>query len=136
MNIAESTAKEKGLHRKHRISDGWLRRFIEKQPQLSLHKGDSTVFVCMDAMKKQTSYYITLKNFLIEGDKTWANLLSGMALDHRSPYVATRKGQRKVRYCASGNKSQITIVACINAIGQTMPLFIIFDAKNLEHGMD
>jgi len=39
MNIAESTAKEKGLFTKHRISDGWFRRFIERQPQLSLRKG-------------------------------------------------------------------------------------------------
>ena len=32
----------------------------------------------------------------------------------------------------TGNKSQVTIVACINAVGQTMPPFIIFDAKNLN----
>ena len=53
MNIVESTAREKGLLRKCRISDGWFRCFIERQPQLSLHKGNSIVFVCMDAMKKQ-----------------------------------------------------------------------------------
>ena len=43
-----------------------------------------------------------------------------------------RKGKKKVRYCASGNKSQITIVGCVNAIYQAMPPFIIFDAKNLN----
>jgi len=59
-----------------------------------------------------------------------------MPLDHRSPRVIARKGQRKVRYCTSGNKCQITIVVCINAIGQTMPPFIIFDAKNLTRGED
>ena len=37
-----------------------------------------------------------------------------------------------MRYCTSGNKSQVTIVACINAIGQCLPPFIIFDAKNLN----
>ena len=40
---------------------------------------------------------------------------SGIPLDHRPPRVLTRKGQRKVRYCISGNKSQITIVGCVNA---------------------
>ena len=54
---------------------------------------------------------------------------SGMHLDHRSPCVIARRRQR---YSTSGNKSQITIVACINAIGQTMLPFIIFDAKNLN----
>ena len=37
-----------------------------------------------------------------------------------------------MRYCTSGNKSQATVVAYINAIGQCLPPFIIFDAKNLN----
>jgi len=45
LKIVESTAKEKGLLRKHRISDGWFRRFIERQPQLGLRKCDSTAFM-------------------------------------------------------------------------------------------
>jgi len=45
INIVETTAKEKGLLRKHRISDGWFRHFIERQPL------DSTAFVHMDSMK-------------------------------------------------------------------------------------
>ena len=53
LNVVETTAKEKGFRRKRRISDGWFRRFIERQLQFSLHKGDSTAFVHMDAMKKQ-----------------------------------------------------------------------------------
>ena len=67
MNIIESTARKKGLLRKHTISDGWFWCFIERQPQLSLRKGDFTAFVCMDAMKKQQeldNYYITLRNVL------------------------------------------------------------------------
>jgi len=135
MNIVESPAKDKGLLRKRRISDGWFRRFIDRQQQLGLRKGDSTTFFHLDAMKKQQeldNYYITLKNVLTEN-----NLIdkpgqiynvdeSGMPLDHR---LIAKKWQRKVRYC---NKSQIMVVACINAIGQTMPSFIIFNAKNLN----
>ena len=55
-----------------------------------------------------------------------------MPLEQQSPRVVARKGKKKVRYCTSGNKSQITIVGCINAIGQAMPPFIIYDAKNLN----
>ena len=41
----------------------------------------------------------------------------GMPLDHRSPRVVVKKGQKKVRYRSSGNKSQVTAVACVNAAG-------------------
>jgi len=51
---------------------------------------------------------------------------SGMPLEQQSPRVRVKKG----RYCTSGNKSQITIVGCINTVGQAMPLCIIYDAKN------
>lgn len=65
-------------------------------------------------MKKQQNldnYYITLKNLRIEN-----NLMDkpgqiynvgepGIPLDHRSPRVEARRGQSKVRYCTSGNKS-------------------------------
>ena len=37
-----------------------------------------------------------------------------------------------MRYFSSGNKSQVTVVGCINAIGQALPPFIIFNAKNLN----
>ena len=39
---------------------------------------------------------------------------------------------RKVRYYSTENKSQITVVGRINAIGQALPPFIVFDAKNLN----
>ena len=69
MNIIETTAEEKGVLRKHRISDGWFRHFVERQPQL---KGDSTAFVHMDATKKlqELDKYITLKNVLNRGKST------------------------------------------------------------------
>ena len=141
MQIVESTAQEKELLRKSKISQGWFRRFIERQPQLSLRKGDCTAFVCMDAMRKKEeldNYYITMKsvmehNDLLDKPECIYNVdESGVPLEHRSPLVIARRGQRKVCYCTSGNKSQVTVVACIKATGQCMQPFIIFDAKNLN----
>ena len=57
---------------------------------------------------------------------------TGVPLDYRSPRVLARKGQKKVRYCSTANKSQITVVGCINATGQALPPFVVFDAKNLN----
>ena len=57
---------------------------------------------------------------------------TGMPLDHRPPKVLAVKGQKKVRYCTSGNKSQITVIGCVNATGTAIPPFVIFDAKSLN----
>ena len=86
------------------------------------------------------NYFILLKSILDENDlldkpgQIYNVDESGIPLDHRSPRVLTKRGHKKVRYATSGNKSQITIiiVGCINAIGQALPSFIIFDAKNLN----
>ena len=43
---------------------------------------------------------------------------TGMALCPRPPKVDARKGQKKVRYQTSGQKSQVTILACGSATGQ------------------
>ena len=119
------------------ISDDWFRRFLDHQPQLTLQKGDHTAAVRMDATKNQTdldNYFKKLKRILDENklvDKPGQiyNMdESGIPLDHRSPCVLARKGQKK----STGNKSQITIVRCINANGQALPPFIVFDAKYLN----
>jgi len=87
----------------------------------------------MDAMKKEelNNYFITLKDILVEYDlvnkpgQIFNVDESGMSLEHWSPKILARKGQKKVQYCTSGNKSQITVVGCINAIGQVLPPFIM-----------
>ena len=37
-SMVEKTAREKNLLRKNKISDGWFRRFLERQPQLTFAK--------------------------------------------------------------------------------------------------
>ena len=50
------------------------------------------------------------------------------------PEVVSPKGQemKKVQYRCSGGKGQITIVACANAAGQTIPLMVIYSASRLN----
>ena len=50
-SMVESAARDKGVLRKRKITDGWFRRFMERQTQLRLRKGDKTAFVHMDAMQ-------------------------------------------------------------------------------------
>ena len=50
---------------------------------------------------------------------------TGLAYEHRPQKGVTLKGQKKVRYRTSNSKCQTTVVACVNAIGQTIPLYVI-----------
>ena len=43
--IVEQTACEKQVLRKQKISDGWFRRFLERQPHLCLCRSDCTAAV-------------------------------------------------------------------------------------------
>ena len=50
MKIAESVAKEKDLLRRNEITQGWWQRFLERQKDLTLRRGDNTAHVRMDAV--------------------------------------------------------------------------------------
>ena len=57
---------------------------------------------------------------------------TGIALDGHAPRVIAKRGQKKVRYRTTGNKNQITVIACVSASGQCIPPFVIFDAKRMN----
>ena len=118
-------AREKKVLKHMKISDGWYRRFMERQSHLSLRKGDPTANVRMDCLtpEKMKQYFELLKDVLEEH-----NLMespgqiynvdeTGMPLDHRSPKVVILRGQKKVCCHTSGNKSQITVFGCVSASG-------------------
>ena len=50
---------------------------------------------------------------------------TGMPLDHKQPKHIAPKGMNNVYGPSSGNKSQITILACSNATGTVLPPMII-----------
>ena len=54
---------------------------------------------------------------------------SGMPLPHKQPKRIAERGARKVHGRASGDKSQITIVACANAAGYTLPPMVTFKGE-------
>ena len=144
MIIAERVAKDKGILRKERISQGWWNRFMEQQKDLSFRRGGSISHVRMDAVNKETMdhYFSLLKDTLDEHnlrdkpEQIYNVDESGLPLDPKAPNVITQKGSKNVRYRQSGRKGQVTIVACSNAVGQTIPPMVIFDAKNLNHCLD
>ncbi len=140
LNIVEIVAREKGImpqdHK--RLSSGWFRRFMERNPTLSLRRGDATAHVRMDctnsaALKK----YFDLLEKCVAKVRSPAQIYnmdeSGIPLDPRPPNIITKSGQKKVRYRVSGKKEQITVIGCVNAIGNSIPPMVIFEGKYLNH---
>ena len=56
-----------------------------------------------------------------------------MPLDHKQPKRIALKGMKKVHGLSTGNKSQITIVACGSATGQALPPMVIFKGERFNH---
>ena len=61
LSIVQNAASEKGVLRSSHVSQGWWRRFLERQRDLSLREGDTTAHVRMDAMNRETiEHYFSL----------------------------------------------------------------------------
>ena len=140
-SIAACGARDKGLLKPDKVmSNGWYYRFMSRQGDLTLRRGDPTANVRMDCLNEEImeDYFIMLKKTLLENDlmdkpeQIYNVDESGMPLDHRPPKVVSQKGQKKVRSRTSGNKSQITVIACVCATGHALPPFVIFDTKGLN----
>ena len=133
--------EKKKILKSNKISDGWFTKFIKRHDALSLRKGDPTAAIRMECLTKQrmTAYFQNLEICLQENDlmKSPGQIYNvdetGMPLDHCPPKVVGRKGKSKLRCRVTGNKAQITVVACVSASGQAIPPYIIFDTKTLNN---
>ena len=118
MRIAQSVAQEKGVLKKCRITHGWWSRFLQRQGDLSLRRGDSTAHARMDAINKETMdhYFKLLKDVLDECNlcNNPAQIYnvdeSGIPFDFKTPNVMAEIGSKKVRYRQARKKGQVTLL--------------------------
>ena len=66
-------------------------------------------------------------------DKPYNMDESGMPLDHKQLKRVALKWIKKVHGPSSGNKAQITILACANAVGSIIPPMVIFKGERLNY---
>ncbi len=139
--LVEAILKKKGRDLGSPISNGWWQRFLERWPSLSLRTGDA-FSVARDRMTDHEvfdSYFKLLKQTLEENGilhnpgQIYNCDVSGMPLEHKLPCIISQKGAKKIRQRTSGNKTQISILACANAIGQALPPMVIFTGKRFNH---
>ena len=140
MSIVEKVATDKKILKGNKISNGWWRRFLERQKSLSLRRGDATCHLRLSAINEETlnHYFDMLEDVLKTHDlmdhpeRIYNMDETGMPLDPPPPRIVAKKGQKKVRSRTSGRKGQVTVIGCGNAVGQPIPPFVIYDAAKLN----
>ena len=140
MNIVERVAKEKELLKKERLTCGWFRRFKQRNPSMSLRKGDSMASVRFQCTTEDIIIDLlemVLQEFeLFDKPGQIYNVdETGMSLDPPKLRVCALKGQKKVRQRGSGNRSNITVIGSVSATGHIIPPFVIFEGKNFNHSL-
>ena len=103
--------------RKVRFTQGWYVKFMKRQTYLSLCKEDLAAnemdVITLQAIKH---YFDLLEKTLLNKPQIYNVDETGMAYEHRG----------------SGNKAQRTVVACVNVIGQSIPPYVIYNAKRMD----
>ena len=122
------------------ISHGWWEGFKKRHPEITLRKPEPVSHVRANCAQPEVlrRYFDELEvilkgNELMESPSCIFNMdESGFPLDPKSLHIVCKRGQRHPSTLCSGNKSQITVLACCNAAGYVIPPFVIFDRKILK----
>ena len=116
------------------VSGGWWESFCRRHPNLSLRTAAplSLVRAQVSDPEMMSRYFETLEENELNGKPGQIFNMdeSGMPLDPKAPKVVVERGSAAV-IVGSGNKSQVTIVACVSAAGFCMPPMVIWDRKTL-----
>ena len=121
------------------VTSGWWQSFCGRHPNLTLRAPAPLSKARAQATDPAmlTRYFDLLEEVLTENDlldrpcQVFNMDESGMPLDPSHVKVVAEHGVRNPVAPSSGDKAQITIVACVSASGSCMPPTVILDRKTL-----
>ena len=122
------------------VTMGWWTSFCKWHPQLTLRSASRLAYrraVAQDPEIFQQYFDLleeTLKQngLFDEAARIFNCDESGFPLDYKPGKVVSAKGLKALNVATSGDKSQLTVLACASASGYAMPPLIIFDRKRLK----
>ena len=138
ITLVQRIADSRGLDRQ--ISNGWWEKFCARNPSITLRAP-----VPLSQARAKATDLEVLENYfdLLQTTMTEHDLLdkpcqifnideSGFPLAPKPPKGIHPVGERNAQAINSGNKSQITVLACISAGGHCLPPMVIWDRKTLS----
>ena len=122
------------------VSHGWWDSFKRRHPKLTLRTAAPLSYARLMASDPDIlcNYYDLLErtlteNGLVDKPSHIFNLdETGMPLDPSPPLVVAKRGQKNPSAVGSGDKTQVTVLACCNAAGYALPPFVILDRMSLK----
>ncbi|XP_065837914.1 uncharacterized protein [Oscarella lobularis] len=119
---------------------GWWQRFRERHPQIALRQAEPLAQVRLNATKREVvdAYYLNLHRILEE-----ENLFekpgqifncdeTGVPLNPRTGRVIVERGCSHPYVATSGDKTQLTVLACVSATGYVLPPTVVLDRKKIN----
>ena len=121
------------------VTSGWWESFCSRHPNLTLRapaplskaRAAASDPAILDRYFDLLQEVLVKNGLLSQACQIFNMDETGMPLDATHVKVVTQKGDRNPIAPSSGDKSQITVVACVNAAGSFMPPMVIIDRKTL-----
>ena len=122
------------------LSNGWWQKFRLRNKELTVRTAERLAY-CRAVATDQAilnSYFDLLEQTLADNDLLSAPSRifnvdeTGFPLEHKPEKVIVAKGCKHPYVITSGNKAQVTVLACVNAAGATIPPMVIYDRKTLK----
>ena len=138
MELVQEVMRHKG--RNVSVSHGWWESFSKRHPNITLRTASPLSYARIVGSNPNIigRYFDLLECTLQENElhdkpSQIFNLdETGMPLQPTPPRVVAERGMKNPSAPVSGDRSQITVLACCSASGYVLPPFVIFDRLNLR----
>ena len=122
------------------VTMGWWNSFRKRHPQLTVRSASCLAYNGAIAQDPEiiSNYFHLLEETLLqnglldEATQIFSCDESGFPLDHKPGKVICQRGLKELSLTTSGDKAQLTVLACASASGYVLPPLIIFDRKCLK----